>query len=172
MRERRSRIVLVLAAAAALWAGCGIYRTTSRTPGDIRRIAVPYFSNLTAEPQIEIEITDRIIEGIIRDNTLRVVDETEADALLEGAVVEYRNVPYTFAQEERQVEAEQYRLFVGIRVSLFDKGKNSYLYEDRTIKAHGDYYLETNLDQNYENALDEVYRDLVEGILSATVQDW
>jgi hypothetical protein len=164
--------MMMLLAASIACAGCGVYRTTSRTAGDIRRISVPYFSNSTVEPEIEIEITDRIIEGIIRDNTLRVVDETEADALLEGAVIEYRNIPFTFEQGETQIQAEQYRLFIGIRVSLFDKKKNAYLYEDRTIKSHGDYYLETNVDQNYENALDEVYRDLVEGILSATVQDW
>lgn len=173
MTRRPGRYVRAgLIAAAIVAAGCGVYRTTSRTAGDIRRIAVPYFSNATAEPEIEIEITDRIIEGIVRDNTLRVVDETEADALLEGTVVEYRNIPFTFARGETQIQAEQYRLFVGIRVSLFDKGKNAYLYEDRTIKAQGDYYLETNVDQNYENALEEVYRDLVEGILAATVQDW
>jgi hypothetical protein len=173
MTERlRAFPAVILAVAMLAIAGCGVYRTTSRTAGDIKRIAVPYFSNATSQPDIEIEITDRIIEGIVRDNTLRVVDETEADALLEGTVVEYQNVPFTFAQGQTQIQAEQYRVFVGIRVSLFDKGKNAYLYEDRTIKAHGDYYLETNVDQNYENALDEVYRDLVEGILSATVQDW
>jgi hypothetical protein len=171
-RLSRSVPALMLAAAAVALTGCGVYRTTSRTAGDIKSIAVPYFSNATSQPDIEIEITDRIIEGIVRDNTLRVVDESEADALLEGTVVEYQNVPFTFAQGETQIEAEQYRVFVGIRVSLFDKGKNAYLYENRTIKAHGDYYLETNVDQNYENAMDEVYRDLVEGILSATVQDW
>ena len=56
--------------------------------------------------------------------------------------------------------------------SLFSPSKNAYIYESKLIRAHGDYYLETTGDQNYENALEEVYQDLVEGILSATVQDW
>ena len=162
-------IVLV---AALTMGSCAYYGTTSRTAGDIARISVPYFSNKTSEPDVEIEITDRIILGIAKDNTLEVVDETEADAILEGVVTKFRNTPFTFEQGATQIQADQYRLMIEIQVSLFDPSNNSYIYEKKTIRAHGDYYLETTVDQNYENALNEVYQDLVEGILSATVQDW
>ena len=166
------RALFLVAAAAAAVASCAYYGTTSRTAGDIERIAVPYFSNMTSEPSVEIEITDEIVRGIARDNTLKVVDETEADATLEGAVTKYRNTPFTLEQGDDQIQAQQYRLLIEIKVSLFSPSKNAYIYENKLIRAHGDYYLETTGDQNYENALEEVYQDLVEGILSATVQDW
>jgi hypothetical protein len=168
----KSAILALIACLAIAAHACTYYRTTSRTAGDIARIAVPYFSNKTSEPDVEIEITDRIVEGIVRDNTLKVVEETEADAVLEGTVRKFRNTPFTFEQGETQIQAEQYRLFIEIEVSLFNPSSNSYIYEDKIIRGQGDYYLETAVDQNYENALEEVYRDLVEGILSATVQDW
>jgi len=158
--------------ASLLALSCAYYGTTSRTAGDIARIAVPYFSNMTSEPDVEIEITDEIVRGIARDNTLKVVDETEADATLEGAVTKYRNTPFTLEQGENDIQAQQYRLLIEIKVSLFSPSKNAYIYEDKVVRAHGDYYLETTGDQTYENALEEVYQDLVEGILSATVQDW
>jgi hypothetical protein len=151
---------------------CTFYGTTSRTAGDIARISIPYFTNRTSEPDVEIEITDQIILGIAKDNTLKVVDESESDATLEGSVTKFRNTPFTFAQDETQIQAEQYRLMIEIKVSLFSPSKNAYIYEDKLIRSHGDYYLETNVDQNYENALMEVYQDLVDGILAATVQDW
>jgi hypothetical protein len=151
---------------------CGYYRTTSRTAGDIKKVAVPYLTNSTAEPDIEIEITDHIIAGLVRDNTLKVVDEDEADAILEGSIQDYRNVPFTFERGETQIQAEQYRLFIGIRVSLFNRSENTYIWENKVINAHGDYYLETTGDQNYENALEGIYTDLVEGILASTVEDW
>jgi hypothetical protein len=166
-------IAIVIALPVILIAGsCTYYRTTSRTAGDIEKIAVPYFSNKTSEPDIEIEITDQIILGIAKDNTLRVVDESEAEASLEGTVIKYRNTPFTFEEGEEQIQAEQYRLLIEIQVSLFSPSKNEYLYEKKIVRAHGNYYLETTGDQNYENALEEVYQDLVEGILSATVKDW
>ncbi len=171
MNRKRSAAFFLLFIASAVFS-CAYYGTTSRTAGDIARISVPYFSNKTSEPDVEIEITDRIIMGIAKDNTLKVVDETEADAILEGLVTKFRNTPFTFEQGATQTQSDQYRLMIEIQVSLFNPSTNSYIYEKKTIRAHGDYYLETTGDQNFEEALNEVYQDLVEGILSATVQDW
>jgi hypothetical protein len=169
---RRTLAPIITLAGIFIAASCSYYGTTSRTAGDISRISVPYFSNKTSEPDIEIEITDQIVLGIARDNTLKIVDETEADASLEGTVKKFRNTPFTFETGETQIQAEQYRLLIEIQVSLFSPSQNEYLYENKIIRAQGDYYLETTGDQNYENALEEVYQDLVEGILAATVQDW
>jgi len=148
---------------------CGYYGTKGRTAGDIKKIAVPYLKNETAEPEIEIEITKNIIDGLIKDNTLKVVPDAEADAVLGGSIVDYRNIPYTFNTE---LQAQQYRLVIGITVSLFNRKENIPIWENRKIEAHSDYYLETSFERNYDKALEEVYNDLVEGILNATVQEW
>ncbi|MCU0639800.1 MAG: LPS assembly lipoprotein LptE [Candidatus Krumholzibacteria bacterium] len=166
------KTTIIIACLLSMSASCGFYRTTSRSAGDIKRIAVPYLKNDTPEPDVEIVITQAIIDGIVRDNTLKVVSEDDSDGILEASITEYRNLPYTFAQTGADVQAEQYRLTVSIRASLFDRGKNTYIWENRVIKATGDYYLETTSEQTYEKALEDVYRDLVEAILSATVQDW
>jgi len=168
----RPLVTIITLFSALMAVSCAYYGTTSRTAGDIARISVPYFSNRTSEPDVEIEITDKIILGIAKDNTLKVVDETESDATLEGSVMKFRNTPFTFEHGETQIQAEQYRLMIEIKVSLFSPSQNVYIYENKLIRAHGDYYLETAVDQNYENALMEVYQDLVDGILAATVQDW
>jgi hypothetical protein len=158
-------IVLTL----ALFAACGYYSTSGRTAGDIKRIAIPYLENQTTEPEIEIEITQRIIDGLIKDNTLKVTSEEDADAVLEGSVTEYSNVPFTFSNE---LQADQYRLLVGLRVSLLDKKGNTYIWQDKNIKKYANYYLETSTEQTYEKALEDIYRDIVEEILGATVQEW
>ena len=151
---------------------CGYYSTSGRTAGDIKKIAVPYFKNETPEPDIEIEITQKIIDGLIKDNTLKVVSEDEADAILEGTVIEYKNVPFTFSQTTGEIQADQYRLVIGLNVSLYNRKKNEYVWENRKINVHGDYYLESTAEQNYEKALETVYNDIVENILNATVQEW
>lgn len=148
---------------------CGYYSTSGRTAGDIKRIAIPYLENETAEPEIEIEITQRIIEGLIKDNTLKVTSEEDADAVLEGRVIDYSNVPFTFSNE---LQADQYRLLVGLRVSLLDKKQNTYIWQDKSIQKYANYYLETTTEQTYEKALEDIYRDIVEEILGATVQEW
>ena len=96
-----------------------------------------------------------------------------ADAVLEGRIVEYRNVPFTFNRGSgTTVQAEQYRLVIGLRISLFNPEENAYIWQDRNVKAHGDYYLDEGAEQNYDFALAEVYREIVEGILSTMIEDW
>lgn len=168
-------IAIVSAIIFVSLSSCGYYSTTSRTAGDIEYVSVPYLDNETPEPNIEIEITQRIIDGLIEDNTLKVVSDQDADAILEGKIVEYRNDPFTFSKNSTEnIQAEQYRLIIGLRVSLFNQKKNKYVWENKIIKSHGDYYLESSgtVEQNYEKALDNIYTDLVNGILSNTVQDW
>jgi len=159
-------------------ASCGYYSTKGRTAGDIKRIAIPYFKNETAQHDIEIDITNNIINGLVKDNTLKVVPEADADAVLQGTIVAYQNIPYTFQEsqqvqnEQTQLQAQQYRLIIGISVSLYGRKDNAPIWENRRIEAHSDYYLETSTERNYDKALQEVYNDLVEGILNATVQEW
>ena len=169
---KRILIVITLNAVVLYCVSCGFYRTTSRTAGDIKRIAVPYLANETSEPDIEIEITQQIIDGIINDNTLKVVADEDADGILEASILEYRNVPFTFSESGTDIQAEQYRLTIRLKASLFDKKKNSYIWENKTIVSHGDYYLETSSEQTFEKALEDVYREIVESILSSTVEDW
>ena len=156
-------ILLMLAPA------CGVYSTKGRTAGNIKKVAVPNLSNETAQPDIESDITTNLRNGLIKDNTLKVVAENEADAVLEGTVVDYKNVPFTFNAE---LQAEQYRLVIVLNVSLFNPKDNTYIWKDRRIDAHSDYYLETTTDRTYDRALEEVYKDIVEGILNATTQEW
>ena len=165
----RNARVIVLLLVPALLAACGYYSTSGRTAGDIKKIAVPYLENETAEPEIEIEITQQIIDGLVKDNTLKVTSEEDADAVLEGSIVEYSNVPFTFSNE---LQADQYRLLIGLRVSLLDKKENTYIWQDKSIKKHANYYLETTTEQTYEKALEDIYRDIVEEILGSTVQEW
>ncbi|MBN2185705.1 MAG: hypothetical protein JW746_10295 [Candidatus Krumholzibacteriota bacterium] len=169
---KRILVVVALNAIILFSVSCGFYRTSSRTAGDIKRIAIPYLSNETSEPDIEIEITQKIIDGIINDNTLKVVSDADADGILEAAIKEYRNVPFTFSESGTEIQAEQYRLTVRLNASLFDKNKNSYIWENKTIVSHGDYYLETSSEQTFAKALEDVYREIVESILSSTVEDW
>ena len=166
---RRSFGIFALSILLMLAPGCGVYSTKGRTAGNIKKVAVPNLSNETAQPDIESEITTNLRNGLIKDNTLKVVAENEADAVLEGTVVDYKNVPFTFNAD---LQAEQYRLMILLNISLFNPKDNTYIWKDRRIDAHSDYYLETTTDRTYDRALEEVYKDIVEGILNATTQEW
>ncbi len=70
--------------------GCSVYSANSgRVDESIQRVAVEYFENLTAEPDLGVDLSDAITSAIQLDNTLKVVEEGDADIILNGKVMRY-----------------------------------------------------------------------------------
>lgn len=151
-------------------AGCGYYGTTSRTAKDIKSVAVPFFENRTSEPNLEIIVTERIIDNLVADNTLSVKAETEADAVLEGRIVAFQNAPFSF---NRELNAEEYHVVVSVEATLFNRRAEQPIWEKQVIKGDGSYFVDRDEEGfRYEDALAEAIKEITDRILNLTVQDW
>ena len=149
--------------------GCA-YSTSSRTAKGIKSVAVPFFDNNTAEPNLELRVTEEIINNLIADNTLRVVDERHADALLDGTIVEFRNIPFSFNQD---LNAEEYHVIITVQVTLFNRRLNEPIWEQQNIRGDGSYFLDVPTPGlAFDDAVDEALFEITERILNLTVQDW
>jgi outer membrane lipopolysaccharide assembly protein LptE/RlpB len=163
-----NRIILLFVPCLIL-SGCG-YSTSSRTAKDIKTIAVPFFTNLTAEPNLEITVTEQIIDNLVEDNTLKVVREEQADALLEGRIIRFDNLPFSFNSE---LNAEEYHVTVTVQATLFNRRLNAPIWENKTFKGDGSYFLDaTEAGFTFDSALDEALNKITDRILNLTVQDW
>jgi TolB-like protein len=151
-------------------AGCGHYSTTSRTAKDISSIHVPFFGNETAEPNLEITVTETIIQNLIDDNTLKVVARESADALLEGRIVEFQNRPFSYNNE---LNAEEYHVSVRVLVTLLNRKTNQPMWRDRSMQGTASYFVEQVENGNtFEDAVAEAITQITERILNLTTQDW
>lgn len=161
---------IVLAAAPVLTLACG-YSTTSRTAKDIKTIHVPFFENKTAEPNLEISVTERVIDNLVRDNTLKVVSEDGADAVLDGSIVEFKNQPFSFNQD---LNAEEYIVVIRVVATLYNRRTNEPIWQDRSFQGDGSYFIEQveTEARTFNDAVDESLREITERILNLTVQDW
>ena len=166
-RRRSAGLAASLAAACAL--ACG-YSTTSRTAKDIKSIHVPFFENETAEPNLEISVTEQIIDNLVSDNTLKVVTEDGADAILDGRIVEFTNKPFSFNQD---LNAEEYIIVIRVTATLFNRRTNTPIWQDKSFQGDGSYFIE-QVDENrtFDDAVQESLREITERILNLTVQDW
>jgi hypothetical protein len=133
-------------------------------------VAVPFFANNTAEPNLELRVTELIIDNLVQDNTLKVVDEAQADALLEGTIVEFRNLPFSFNQD---LDAQEYHVIISVQVSLYNRQLSEPIWENKTIKGDGSYFLDVPTPGlSFDDAVNEAISEITERILNLTVQDW
>lgn len=164
MTRVTARVLILL-----LLGGCG-YSFNSRTAKDIKSIAVPFFVNRTPEPNLEIQVTELVIESLIRDNTLKVVQERDADAVLEGVIVGFENRPFSFNSE---LNAEEYHVVVRVEASLFSRAANAPIWEKKVFKGDGSYFVDAAVEGlSFEEARQEAVFEITEQILNLTVQDW
>ena len=154
---------------ALVLAGCG-YGTSTRTAKDIKTIYVPFFENKTSEPNLEIKVTEQIIQNLVTDNTLKVVAENGADAVLDGQITNFKNQPFSF---NKDLNAEEYHVVITVVCTLFNRRTNEPIWKDRNFVGDGSYFVEqVQGGRTYEDAVQESLKEITDRILNLTVQDW
>jgi outer membrane lipopolysaccharide assembly protein LptE/RlpB len=125
---------LALLALVAL-AGCG-YSWRGTLPPHIRTVGVPVFANRTQWPNIEGPLTAAIANAFATDGRLKVVRPADADAILEGSIVNYQ---VTVIAYDLNANPQQYRLFVTVDVLFRDVRRGVILFEQRGLQERVDY---------------------------------
>lgn len=87
----RKLLVFILLLGMTAGTGCG-YTTGSLLPTDLKTVNIPTFVNKTAEPNLETDVTNGVIEEFKKDGALTVTSEANADTVLEGSIVNYQRV--------------------------------------------------------------------------------
>jgi outer membrane lipopolysaccharide assembly protein LptE/RlpB len=126
---------LVALSLLALGAGCG-YSWRGNLPPHIRTVGVPVFANRTQWPNIETALTAAVANAFANDGRLRVVAPAQADAILEGEIVNYQVSVIAF---DSNANPQQYRLFVTVDVRFRDARRGTMLFEQRGLQERVDY---------------------------------
>ncbi len=168
---RMTRLALVLAAAAALLAGCATYRLGSMLPPDVRTVFVPTFVNGTDQPGIEARATQAAIAELQMDGSLKVVpNREEADAVLDVELTGYALTPLTYNERQR-TETTEYRLTITAKLMLTRPNREliseaPHVYGEETFRVMGD------LTSSKDAALPGATQDLARRIVGAIVETW
>ncbi len=115
-----TRRIVVLLAAALMAVSCG-YRlrgTGSYLPSHIKRISIPMFKNLTTRFELDLKLTQAVINEMTARAKVEVLSETgRGDAVLIGEVTSFRVNPIAFSGE---AAADRYNITVTARIVLRD----------------------------------------------------
>lgn len=145
---------------------CGIYTFSSSALGDVKTIAIPLFDNRTTESGLRENLTDGLSQAFVKDNTLKVAPEQQADAVLKGTVISYVREAYTYSQAE---VVSQYVCRIGIDAELINRKSGKTMWEEKGLTDWGTYDSATETEQDGQN---RAIAKLIEDILNKTVKGW
>ena len=155
--------------------GCG-YTQEARLPSGIKTIAVPTFKNEIPPKEqfayrqgLEIELTNAIVDRFIFDGNLKVVDESKADAVLEGAIISYEQEGLRF---DRLENVEEYRLFLVVRFKLIDRRTNKVIFEDPNFSGRTEFFVSRSPTNVRRSAANSATFDLATSIVNRIVEEW
>ncbi len=154
-----------------LGSGCA-YTFNPSLPSHIKTIQIPTIENETIQAELSQEMTEALTDRFIADNNLRVVSG-DADAVLEGTVVEYQNRVLGIGSDN---VAQEYVVFLKLSVRLRDRIKNKDLWSDEELSGRASYVVQgAQTDQTLTNELEAravAIRQIVDVVLSQTVEGW
>ena len=155
--------VLCFLSSICLLVGCAYYSTSATGGGGIRSVAVPLLENESLEAGIHQALTDSLIQAFVTDGALRVVDEDQADAVLQGTVLEVKEEPFTYGDQ-----ADQYQITIFIRAALYDPHNKQVIWEEKRLRGYGIYSATEQREEARTQGLGDAFRMVTQDVVDRT----
>jgi len=149
--------------------GCGVYSAASgRVDESIKRVTVQYLENMTPEPNLGVDLSDAITRAIQLDNTLKIVDEGEADTIVSGKVMRY-SLKEVAARQDLTVT--EYQVQIAVVLTAMVRATGETLFKNKRFTGTGNYVLNDDISSE-DTARVEAAEEIVRDILALVVEDW
>jgi regulation of enolase protein 1 (concanavalin A-like superfamily) len=126
----------------------------------MKKAHIKIFENQTYKTGLDEIATQATIEAFRTNSSLRIVDEANADIIIEGKVSGYAKDPYVYTGA---LNVTQYRITVKFSIRCMDQVKNAVFWEG-DISDWATY--ETNEDDGIQEAVEKTAKKLVTAILT------
>ena len=163
----RYRKILLLIFVAALLVSCGYYSFKGALPSHLKTIAIPIFVDQSAYPGVQEKVTDKITNAFIVDNTLKLVDESKADVLLNGTI---QSVTQKVATVQSGEQVSEYQMYVTVKVVCEDVKLSKKMYE-KVFRQYGVMSSQADQDEK-DQAIDDAIELITEDVLNTTLGGW
>jgi hypothetical protein len=172
----------LLIAAGGLLAGCG-YTARPGIASHLKTVYVKPFTNqidvtqLTTgyerfpiyRHQLEIDLTNAVINRFQFTGLLRPSTAERADARLEGDLVGFRKDPLRYDASQ---QVEEWRLNIIVDLRFIDQTANFLVWEEAGFTGDTTYFAVGPNAESEAAALDRAITDLARRIVERTVENW
>lgn len=169
-KSMKRALIIVLALAAALLQGCGIYSFSGTSiQSDVRTVTIDYFDYkaLKVNPTLSNDLTEALKDKFKKLTKLEAV-EMDGDLELQGEVTGYEVRAAAVTANE---VAAQNRLTVTVNLTFTNRKYPEDDFE-KSFSAYSDYDSTHSLDAVEAALCEEIVEKLVEDMFNASVAQW
>ncbi len=160
---RALRLGTLLAAAVAL-SGCGYALVGKGINVDpsIKRIGVPLFTDRTGHAGLDQKVTQKVIEELVKRGRFQVVqDSTGVDALVEGDLTGYTEIPAGYAPGSapgERTQASRYTITLTADIAYTKVGSDAPIWSNERFSVSDRYDVSEGSDGliDSEQAIDRM----------------
>jgi len=157
--------------------GCGIYEPIEVVPDHIQTFRINPVKNKTQQIGLTSDLTEEVINEIVKEGRLTVVSSPDADSSLDIIIIEYSKIPIAY---DENFIAQEYKLNMIINLKFYDHIKKLKLWEDVRENLTGGietwvkYYVgtDTEFPETEEEARQRLVQDIAKKILHRIVYGW
>jgi hypothetical protein len=139
-------------------------------PEHVRRLVVVPFENRTQRPEVEQRVTEQVTRELASRGRYEVIaNAAEADAMLAGAITDYRTAPVQF---DDQLRASIVEVTVRLEATLRDLSTDQVLWSQSGFIFRSQY--EVPADQLFSDqetlALDQIAREAAGALVTSILE--
>jgi hypothetical protein len=172
MRRREALVGLIGAAAA----GCGYALEGHGITVDpsIKRIGVPLFGDKTGKIGLDTKVTAAVITELLKRGRFTVVkDETNVDAVVEGEILAFNNLPVNFSQSGDQSQVNRYAIALVAKVVYRKIGQKEPMWSNDNFSQRDEYDMGENQASYFdreEQSIDRLCEAFARSLVSAMLE--
>ncbi len=162
--------------------GCG-YSRGSLLPSHLKTVYVDNFKNMINvgrevteasrytlyRPGLENDITDAVVDRFVFDGNLRIASREEADMVLSGKLIDYRQEPLRYDKNDN---VEEYRIKITVDLELENTVDKEIMWKEAGFIGEATYKKIGRLATSEDTARQEAIEDLARRIVERTVECW
>jgi hypothetical protein len=142
--------------------GYGFRGSVNNLPRDIHTVSIPVFVNESIEPGVEVVFANALIYEFNRSQTLQVVSESKAQALISGKIKSVVIDPVIYASLTQALER---KVTFTLEIIVRRSDNQEILWQNQYLSRYEVFQVTTDPNQtqrNKEEAIKKIAKDLSE----------
>jgi hypothetical protein len=137
----------------------------------VRSVYVPVAKNSSLEADLQVLVTDAIIQRFNNDGTLEVNQTGDADSELDVTLDTVRRSPVA-SSTSNILTTSEYQLTISAKVTYVNRRLGRKIFENATVNGTTTYFTQSDILESERQALPLAAQDLANNAVKLVTEGW